>query len=90
MTRVAPARRSLDSESSEAARATIAMSGRSSRADSVMKMLSASESTQAITPRARMIPAARRTSSSVASPSMKRTPTPAASSRFSGSASMTT
>ena len=37
-------------DSSDGARATIAMSGRSPRAVSVMKMLSASESTHAITP----------------------------------------
>ena len=57
MTRVAPARSSLGSESSTDARATIAMSGFSSRAVSVMKMFSASESTQATTARARSIPA---------------------------------
>ena len=49
ITRSAPARSSFFSESSAEARATIKMSERSSRADSAMKMFSASESTQAIT-----------------------------------------
>ena len=66
------------------------MSSRSSRAVSVMKMFSASESTQASTARARSIPAARSISSSDGRPSMNRTPTAAASSRFSGSSSTTT
>jgi hypothetical protein len=78
MARVAPARSSFDSTASSEARATIATSGRSPRTVSVMKMLSASESTHAITPRARITPAARRTSSSDGSPSMKRTPMPCA------------
>ena len=47
----------------------IRISERSSRALSVMKMFSASESTQAITALARAIPAAIRTSSSEALPS---------------------
>src|SRR3954447_13714970 len=90
ITRVAPARRSLASTASSDARATIATSGRRPRTVSVMKMLSASESTQAITPRARMTPAARRISSSDGSPSMKRVPTPCAWSRISGLWSTTT
>jgi hypothetical protein len=56
--RSAPARLSFFSDSSALARAMIVMSGRSSRAVSVMKMFSASESTQATIPRARSIPAA--------------------------------
>ena len=66
ITRSAPARRSFFSESSAEARATIRISGASSRAVSAMKMLSASESTQAITARARRIPAPSSTSSSAA------------------------
>jgi hypothetical protein len=56
--RSAPARLSFFSDSSALARAIIVMSGRSSRAVKVMKMFSASESTQATIPRARSIPAA--------------------------------
>src|ERR1019366_10240386 len=57
MTRSAPARLSLLSVSSSAARAMIVMSGRSSRAVRVMKMFSGSESAQAISARARSRPA---------------------------------
>ena len=74
MTRSAPARSSFFSESSADARAMIRMSERSSRALSVMKMFSASESTHAITARARAIPASIRTSSSEAWPSMYAAP----------------
>ena len=89
--RSAPARRSLLSESSTLARATIVMSERSSRAVRVMKMFSASESTQAMTPAARMIPAARSVSSSDGEPSMNGTPIASAYSRVSaGLLSMTT
>ena len=51
--------------SSSAARATIEMSARSSRAVSVMKTLSASESAHAMIDRARAIPASRSTASSL-------------------------
>ena len=57
ITRSAPARLSFFSVSSIAARATIGMSARSSRAVSVMKTLFASESAQAMIERARAIPA---------------------------------
>ncbi len=67
------------------------MSERSSRAVSVVKMFSASESTQAITPAARMIPAARSTSSSEGEPSMNGAPIASACSRVSAALlSMTT
>jgi len=55
-----------------------------------MKTFSASESTQAISPRARSIPAFRRSSSSVASPWSQGTPAEIARSRLSGLRSITT
>lgn len=91
MTRSAPARRSLDSESSTEARATITMSDRSSRAVSVMKMFSASESWQATIARAFSRPASRSTTSSDGVPSSARAPTCFdAASTLAGSGSMTT
>ena len=90
MTRSAPARRSFASESSREARATIAALGLSSRTVSVMKMFSASESTHATTARARSTPARRSDSSSLAWPSITRTPMPDAFSKFSGLGSITT
>jgi hypothetical protein len=65
---VAPARYSRSADCSWAARATIRRAGLSERATMVMKTFSASESTAQISPRARPIPASRRTASSVASP----------------------
>ena len=70
------ARLSFFSESSSPARATITMSGRSSRAVSVMNTLSVSESAHAMIERARSTPAATSTESVVASPWTKRTPAP--------------
>ena len=84
-TRSAPARRSLLSDSSWLARATTAMSGRSSRAVSAMKMFSASESTQATTARARSMPASRSAVSSDGLARMKRTPGPTTCSWLAGS-----
>ncbi len=66
------------------------MSDRSSRAVSAMKMFSASESTQAITPRARSIPACLRISSSEGWLSIRGAPVASADSRLAGFGSITT
>jgi hypothetical protein len=89
ITRSAPARSSFFSESSTAARATMVMSERSSRAVRQMKMFSASESTHASTATARSIPAAFSISSSEGRPSRNGAPIWSASSLFSSSSSTT-
>ena len=73
-TRSAPASLSFFSASSSDARATIWMFGRTERAESVMYRLSASSSEAITMPSARSSPARRRSSSSVASPSIRRSP----------------